>query len=715
MKKARRNSFCVPTLPPLGSRKNTVICADKKTTVRHFLRDVNLDGDLLSIPDPPSPPKRNSRRQSSPALRPLDDISNGKAVQSGAFTGNGKRSRMSLCHVPSPTTEADDNNESVTKESIPSLEEKVPSSDEVEHATTPAVASLESIICFDDEDIIVSSSKRQKRRESMILPGDMAPLPLEETGDYSSDHVERNEKHDDALPTTKKEFSLEPEHHLYATMVASKRPVKPQSIFLPSDIASFQDEVASEVFGHAEKSRTTEAAKGDDSAAEENALVHKLEVDDRALPIKSKRCSKRQSMVLPSDAYLLQDDEASEFFCTLQSLQPKTDELMSVNNVPTNVASMHEEKGYPLAAKGASKSTSTSEKPCTETEIIRNLVREYCSLPLEDRNNSNQAKEIERMTGYSLVPSAAKQQQSQQKRSGVDLNWSGSPRDARPEDMVTKQNESVMAKRELLLKLGAMVDLMDKRKAEDTKEMEASTGCRSQRSRSGKYRYYHLFSNRKISPTEYGELYLATLKQSKVEISRRIQDWLQESNMSVEEIDEQCVKISALVEAVQQPFGNGEDQGSDVSAQDSTLTIMNPRKIEDGRAGSESDMDESPSSDSGFASSTNNVYSPPRVAVKQARDGVQSSDDSESMEEGGKSILSLGDTSLEVETSETPKDAESTNGASELLELLLPSRDETSDDPEIAAAEERLWLEIDAALERYSRQVIAIHEARASG
>ena len=32
----------------------------------------------------------------------------------------------------------------------------------------------------------------------------------------------------------------------------------------------------------------------------------------------------------------------------------------------------------------------------------------------------------------------------------------------------------------------------------------------------------------------------------------------------------------------------------------------------------------------------------------------------------------------------------------------------------IAAAEERLWSEIDAALERYSRQVLAIREARAA-
>jgi hypothetical protein len=48
---------------------------------------------------------------------------------------------------------------------------------------------------------------------------------------------------------------------------------------------------------------------------------------------------------------------------------------------------------------------------------------------------------------------------------------------------------------------------------------------------------------------------------------------------------------------------------------------------------------------------------------------------------------------------------------SELL-LPLPSRDETSSDPAIAAAEERLWRAIDEALATYSREVLALRSGR---
>jgi hypothetical protein len=44
--------------------------------------------------------------------------------------------------------------------------------------------------------------------------------------------------------------------------------------------------------------------------------------------------------------------------------------------------------------------------------------------------------------------------------------------------------------------------------------------------------------------------------------------------------------------------------------------------------------------------------------------------------------------------------------------LPLPSRDELSSDPEIAAAETKLWHSIDAALAIYSKEVMKIRGSR---
>ena len=79
----------------------------------HFLQGVQLQNckDLLSIPDPPSPPTmmtRQRRRLSTPVmqLQPLRDMTNGDEddVTLSALqpSSRPKRLRKSLCHVPSP-------------------------------------------------------------------------------------------------------------------------------------------------------------------------------------------------------------------------------------------------------------------------------------------------------------------------------------------------------------------------------------------------------------------------------------------------------------------------------------------------------------------------------------------------------------------------------------------------------------------------------------
>jgi hypothetical protein len=272
-------------------------------------------------------------------------------------------------------------------------------------------------------------------------------------------------------------------------------------------------------------------------------------------------------------------------------------------------------------------------------------------------------------------------------------------------NFISSRNNVVAAKRELLLKLGEMVDIMDKRKTQDTTFLEEITKCRVERSRNGKYRYFHIVTHRKVRPSEYEQLYLSAIQQTRAEMSMRIQEWLRQDKhqMSEQEEEERCKKLSVLIQNAQQQQSN------------EFLVKEQERSVQvalDDRAAFESDMEESPASESSESmDSDTKMDSSVLVTVEQATDEME---DTSCMEEGDTSILSLEE---DVPIQDDPKAVSDSilNDTDESSELLLPfpSRQDTSDDPEIAAAEKRLWCEIDQALERYSRQVIAIRQARA--
>ncbi|KAI2498248.1 hypothetical protein MHU86_16227 [Fragilaria crotonensis] len=122
MVSTRRSSFSVPALPsssrkPPRSSRSTNVRGEaphppslpprppkppiqRPISTPHFLHDINLDGDLLSIPDPPSPTMRHRRRLSSP----LQDLTN-SGTRSSAISEEYStqiKKRQSIDHVPSP-------------------------------------------------------------------------------------------------------------------------------------------------------------------------------------------------------------------------------------------------------------------------------------------------------------------------------------------------------------------------------------------------------------------------------------------------------------------------------------------------------------------------------------------------------------------------------------------------------------------------------------
>ena len=735
MVQTRRNSFSVPSLPPLGRAANSN--AKKKTNAkgtaavvslvpRHFLRDVNLDhcSDMLSIPDPPSPPalpqtKRNNprRRQSSPMLRPLfRDVTNEELLLSSSPR---KRSRKSLCHVPSPSINDESDGESLNEatKSSSAVEEIVVGSEE---NVLKFDTSMGSIICFDDDDdddddddgMAVSSSKRQKRRETMaLLPKTLTPLHQE---DYSGEEEplegrgaqtkEETQTFADTPTYNVAAFELKDQNDDDDNALTLTRPSERQSMVLPSDdVVSFQNEVANQVFG-------LEATKTVDLSPEEMDLTD----DDDDVWTPRQRPTKRQSMVLPSDVALLEGFETThEYFQdyqndTLIGVVPKENSVMyqkmPAKHSPTQAESRVQDIEMLEAAVVATPVLSAKEARAgpldgNKTELIRSLVREYCALPISGRQSSKQAEEIERLTSYSLIPPAARQRK-ETRNNGVDLNWSGSP-----------TTGYLMPKRELMLTLGALMELIEERKVLDTKKMEAQTQCRVHRSRSGKFRYFHIFTNGKVSPATYEQRYLAALERSKAESQKHIQDW-----------------IKRIEGRPCQPLWTGDDtKVMNLKNNDSTVIDCEPyRGIQENDEHNTKTLpptkdvaEHSPHSfgsvdiivtDSSLepsASTLDKDKDDPLSAVVEKVGGYAQGNDTDSR-------MELVDASSSSPTDSLLQETELQGDDDDLTDLLLPlpSRDEASTDPAIAAAEATLWAAIDSALETYSRQVIAIRKTR---
>jgi hypothetical protein len=613
--------------------------------------------------------------------------------------------------------------------------------------------SVGSDIYFDDDDHhhleAAAASKRQKRRQSIFLPSVIA---LKEEDPAKDDNAGIQQEEPQARPTDNFDLEqLDPGHdyHHYPVISTRKRAAsKRQSMLLPSDIVLFQKEVATQLFGH-------EATPLE---------LDPQEIDFRETTSTTTTTPKpRPSVVLRSDVALLQDDEAREYFQELtssshpqeanvveengvteqtkdESRPPTTGKMPAIESVEQQQGGLHSSIGMEAAAVVTNGDASrTDPNDGNETDYIRSLVREYCALSPYERLLSKQAEEIERLTCYSLVPPAAKQFIG----TSVDLNWSGSPTDG-------PRSQVVMPDRELLLKLGDLVQLIDERKVQDQQHAEAHTKCHFQRSRSGKYRYFHTLTNDKISPGLYEERYLAMLEVAKSKSQEHIQDWIKsiegssyqsvgeqvmnwkagsvvdcDAYCGVEENEEQCSEASPntkhILEQSPHLFGlvdrtrglNSEDSEptSGLDTIDSSIVLVeqvyaqaNDMKLVDGSSSSPKDVllktkTHAPNDDDNQE---------PRMS------STLDTSDSSDVFVLEQASTHANDMELVDASSSSPTDSllheQDHNDRQEVLPF--PNREEGSDDPDIAAAEATLWAAIDVALETYALQVIRIREAR---
>lgn len=121
-----------------------------------------------------------------------------------------------------------------------------------------------------------------------------------------------------------------------------------------------------------------------------------------------------------------------------------------------------------------------------DPEEIVHLVRKYCSLPLDQRLNSQESKQIELLSSYPMP--------------GKILN------------IFDKTNENL--KRDFKLRAQPMVNLMEEQKQRDITDARSFTGCEVRKVRGG-FEYFDLESGDTIDAEEYRVRYCAMIEEHK--------------------------------------------------------------------------------------------------------------------------------------------------------------------------------------------------------
>jgi len=355
---------------------------------------------------------------------------------------------------------------------------------------------------------------------------------------------------------------------------------------------------------------------------------------------------------------------------------------------------------------------------------VKESIRIFCSLPLEERYKSKEATIVEELSGYPLinamdkarrdrelaVPTTSTIEDSDNNRENSNstssaktavgegrsegLNPSLSSDGANPdididenntnantnrneqhkdkarenvqgEDSREKEEELRLAnnnvRRNIIAQMGSLIPIMEARKKEDTEFMEAGTGCRVVRRSGNKFKYINMSTGQKVSGREYERRYLSALEKKR----------LTDRSFATVQVEEQ-------------------------STSDESLPTEEENKPEQ---------------------KANRVQP---VCVPTSKNGVQTNDgvsllpieqEESRNKENRKDLTVSNEVPAQDSSSVVAKTSKKESKESLQLEEI-PSRDEISNDPEVAAAQKELFNAFDNALRKYSDEILRIKAKR---
>jgi hypothetical protein len=431
-----------------------------------------------------------------------------------------------------------------------------------------------------------------------------------------------------------------------------------------------------------------------------------------------RRKKSRQSMVIPINLPLQEDvnvnaacdDRSCPAAAAVPVLKPSRGDnssRMMMNNSPLKMKKNR--KIFPGDLKSM--------------QELRNLVRGYCAISSEtERGLSEEAKSILEITGYELP----------KKIMTVTRNSNNNSR-------------AILSNRRLVIqKIAPVLTQMEKRRERDTKQWETGTNCRVTKStKSGRYRYYDIDSNQKISSHEYKQRYIAVIEDGRPQRMARAEAWISRLDDNAEAPTE-----DVTMHVTTTTLNKNDDSSENFPASEEPIVIgIQEQKTIEKNAMKQKEAFSPPNNDSILVrvESTGNMgigatdrmdicdmsmsmsldYGEQSISMSMMTNNchltttAMSTERNEIAEISEASSEDVDENQLESRTPsptnpdeiETGK-AYSADDVSNPPPLSLPSRDTESIDPDIAQAERRLWDRIDLALHEYSEEIMMISEEK---
>ena len=389
----------------------------------------------------------------------------------------------------------------------------------------------------------------------------------------------------------------------------------------------------------------------------------------------------RRSLLLPCDdnEQSVTDNEAYEL---------KLSSCSSISNqhgaVSTREATAAVEDTKPSASLTAGHNNNKNNDQHTQQRLIQ-LVREYCALPnnnTHQRIHSQQAQEIELLSSYPMpgkkfqLPTADLSSNSSNNNSDEDGPTNDDKRKQKSNTTTTTtttNSKEVTFQQEFILHLKPIVHEMEHQKQTDMMEARTATQCEMYKSR-GRCYYVDVGTGDEVDPREYERRYLSWIGR------RRLERLDCDSRRRRSDIGNEVAAEAAAA------AGGGEEVSSDCE--------------------SSFDMDQSVNMDDSMMSS----------AASSSVDDSMSEVDTTNTAAAATAISS--ETSSRNSGNTHPSAASDIKGntsdgnsGTSIRGLGLPSLP-PSNDARVLAARTKLWQAIDAALENYSKEILAIQQGR---
>lgn len=499
-----------------------------------------------------------------------------------------------------------------------------------------------------------SKKKRSRRQSTSILQKKTTPLQDMTNNDTTlSPRAISKEKQSGGISKSKKRRSLchvpSPIENFRNDFIVKEPPTKKRSPESTTKSGSLEIESQKEPL-----TKELDLEKESDD-----------EYDPKSHSNRRKRNRRRQSILLPSE---LETGEVSHPVLVVKGHESE-DRTASLQTPIPNPA-----LGSRDTANTASAKDSLAE--------MQKLVRSYCSLPIDSEARIECVDKIRYKTGYSLaLPTFSFEAASM-----------GTTKDTEN----TQQDSFRSQRRDLLARIGPAVERMEHAKKAQAQSVEQTTGCTVEKTRSGKYRYRNT-SGVKVPTDEYKTRYLVMITAHKLEKTREYEAIREELESLIQKTGVEAGGISPNSVEREHPTIVADNDEVDRSVE------VDWKQSDEKDDCNKSDMELVLQEDEDTTRHESSPMSATTPSAKTPSPSIQPQDNmvgSQEMDEH-----SAEETAQQHATVKRPERMEDTV-------IPFPDRGEESEDPDIARAERKLWHSIDAALDEYSREVLAIQSKR---